>query len=150
MSVHGGRLERNGLIHMAEPEQPDDGPDDTTVPPFEPDPPPRPAIPLHYSKVRNQTTPRTTFGMRFAIGFFGYIAFCIAWFSGAATGVLDTSTKIGGWLVVTALLLAVSLYLRLRHGYSGIGYGILSVLALALMITGGLVLLVIGICSGKI
>ena len=61
----------------------------------------------------------------------------------AAGSRLNPPTVVFGWVLMTAALLGLALYLRKRYGRAGYGYGILLVLLMAV----GLVLLIIGICS---
>jgi hypothetical protein len=88
---------------------------------------------------------------RWALGCFGYIVLCAIWFFAAAF--LNNElrfpwwTGFAGWVAMTIGLLALTLFLRLRFGYKGYGYGILSVLGAVALLILGCVLLIVAICG---
>lgn len=94
---------------------------------------------------------------RWAIGCFGFIALSILWWSVGVSYFLPRFEKqwtinglpswvgFAGWCGMTAVLLAITLWLRLRHGYKGYGYGILTVLLLIF----GCALLILSLCGPR-
>jgi len=116
---------------------------------------PAPLDPLPYAT----PTPRTNPGMvpvkeRWAIGCFGYILISIGWFASApflqSLGYrhgVPVGDAFLGWMLMTAVLLALTLFLRLRYGFKGYGYGILSALGAGALILLGLFLLLLAICA---
>ena len=105
-------------------------------------PPPRPVLPLEYgSYERPRPRSRLAFAGRIVAGFVGYIVLSVGWVR-LATGHLLPATILFGWVVMTAALLGLALYLRTRHGRAGYGYGILLVFLIPL----GLALLLMGLC----
>jgi hypothetical protein len=104
--------------------------------------------------------PRTNPGVipvkgRLAIGCFGYVLLSIFWFVGfsylgtqyvTAHG-LSPYSALHGWVLMTIGLLGISLWLRLKFGYKGYGYGILSALGAAALLLLGLFLLLLAICG---
>jgi hypothetical protein len=107
-------------------------------------PPARPVLPLEYG---NPPPGRGAFDARRLVGSIAYIVLTGAWIRYGAGNRLPARTILGGWLAMTGVLLALSLYLRLRHGRSGYGYGILLVLGVAILLVGGFALLIISICG---
>ena len=116
--------------------RPESQKDQTSAPP----PAPRPVLPLEYGHEQPSGS-RTAFAARIAAGFIGYIFLSVGWVRLAVGARLGPVVVVGGWLAMTAGLLALALYLR-RRGRSGYGYGILLVLLMAI----GLTLLIIGLC----
>ena len=111
-----------------------------------PPPVPRPVLPLGYSPPSKP--PGRSMRARRAIGFGIYLALLVAWVRAGVVLGARPATIAGGWAVMTVILLGVALYLRVRHGKAGYGYGILSALASIVLVVGGLVLLIIGLCRG--
>ena len=108
--------------------------------------------------------PRTNPGVipvkgRLAIGCFGYVLLSILWFVGfsyigtqyvRAHG-LSPATGLYGWGLMTLGLLGITLWLRMKFGYKGYGYGILSVLGAVALLILGLFLLLLAMCgTGKL
>jgi len=96
---------------------------------------------------------------RWAIGCFGYIILSFIWFAGAAAVQSRSSgwqnqpfwIGIGGWVAMTLGLLGLTLWLRIRFGYKGYGYGILTAIGSGVLLVGGLILLIAATCGhGKL
>src|SRR5687768_15376584 len=114
-------------------------PDPAAVPP----PEPRPVLPLEYKAYEiPQPRSRLAFAGRIVAGFVGYIVLSVGWVRFAVAQRLSPGTSVFGWVLMTAGLLGLALYLRTRHGRAGYGYGILLVFLIPL----GLVLLLMGVC----
>ena len=107
--------------------------------------------------------PRTNPGVipvkgRIAIGCLGYILLSVAWFAsvpyferywtikGLNQGV-GVDVGVDGWAAMTVGLLGIALWLRLKFGYRGYGYGILSAFGAAALLLLGLFLLLLAICG---
>ena len=91
---------------------------------------------------------------RWALGCFGYTALSFAWLFGTAMAgssvygrSLPPGVVLGGWVAMTVGLLGLTLWLRIRFGYKGYGYGILTAIGSALLLLGGLILLIIATCG---
>lgn len=95
---------------------------------------------------------------RMAIGCFGYVLLSVLWFVSLpyflpqfekhwTINGLPWWAGVAGWGVMTAGLLVISLWLRLKFGYKGYGYGILSILGAAGLLLPGLYLLLLAICG---
>lgn len=94
-------------------------------------------------------------GGRWAIGCLGFIILSILWWTVGVSYFLPRFEKqwtinglpswvgFAGWCVMTGGLLALALWMRLRFGYKGYGYGILSVLLILI----GFSLLILAICG---
>jgi len=91
---------------------------------------------------------------RVAIGCFGYVVLPFLWFAGATavqSRAAGTNTPfwigIGGWVAITIGLLGLTLYLRVRFGYKGYGYGILTAIGSVVLLVGGLILVIAATCG---
>jgi hypothetical protein len=93
-----------------------------------------------------------------AIGCLGYIGLTILYFVGLryflpsferqwTVNGLPPWAGVAGWGAMTAILLGIAIWLRLRFGYKGYGYGILSAFAAAALLAIGLFLLILAICA---
>jgi hypothetical protein len=87
---------------------------------------------------------------RMAAGFLGYIVLSFGWAFVGLRSRVPPATVGMVWVMMTAGLLGLSLYLRVRHGRAGYGYGILLALLAAALLIAGLILLIIGLCAKKI
>jgi hypothetical protein len=89
---------------------------------------------------------------RLSIGCGGYLLIAIAWLSFAynigARSEEDLAWR--GLAIITVSLLGLGLYLRLRYGFSGIGYGVMLALLIVGLLAVGLVLLIIATCGGHL
>jgi hypothetical protein len=116
-------------------------------------PPPLPAQPIPYATPLPPGKTGVPVGGRWAIGCSGYIVLSVLWFFVAAflNGMgLPPWSGLVGWVVMTVGLLGIALFLRIRYGYKGYGYGILSVLGAAALLILGCFLLIAMICgSGR-
>lgn len=112
-------------------------------------------LPLGYSTGANapRPKPRTPFAGRIAIGCFGYVLLTAGWFALAAAFPSRSQYAFDGWVLMTIALLALSLYVRIRYGFSGVGYGILMSLGafvtIGVLLIVGFILLLIATCGGK-
>ena len=93
-----------------------------------------------------QPRPPGTFTLRMMLGFFGYLLVSAAWAWLAMRLRLRGEIMWGVWTVTTGGLLALALYLRVRYGFSGFGYGILTALLVGMLLVVGLVILLMGMC----
>lgn len=116
-------------------------------------PPRRRTIPPETPEPADPPTPGLA-TERWALGCLGYIVLSICWFtlvpfaSRALTGeTIRVEHALTGWAVTTVALLGLALWLRLKFGYKGYGYGILSVLGAGALILLGLFLLLRAICG---
>jgi hypothetical protein len=119
--------------------------------------PPKP-FPLPYGRPARRPGLRT--GYRFAIGCFGYILLSVLWYFGAIyfsptmrrLGIPE-SVVLRGWLLMTLGLLGITLWLRVRLGYEGYGYGVLTGIVVtvvsAVLLILGLILLLIKTCGHR-
>jgi len=84
---------------------------------------------------------------RMAVGFIGYTALSILWFF-VASGMTNAWWGLTVWAYGTIALLGFTLWLRLARGYKGYGYGILTALFSAILLGLGVLVLIIGTCTG--
>jgi len=123
-------------------------------PPHRPwDPPPaeepRRVVPLEYG--RNGWFARLPFPARVLIGFVGYTVFCTLLIAVGHLIKLRADDLWAIWLVVTTLMFVAAIYARVRYRFSGVGYGILLSMLLALVLAVfGVAILIVGICSGRV
>ena len=112
--------------------------------PTTPPPPPRPVLPLDYGHhAPSQAGSWAAFFARIVAGFIGFIVLSLAWVRFGTSMRLSGNTVFLGWLAMTGALLALAVFVRNRYGRAGYGYGIL----LVFVAIGGIILLIIGICS---
>jgi hypothetical protein len=127
----------------------------TDFPPQVPPPPLPPTAPatLPYADpgVYQRPRPRTPYIARVAIGCFGYLLLTGAWIALGAISPAFGKAAWSGWALMTVALLAFSLYLRHRFGFSGVGVGILISFGVGVAITAllviGVVLLLVSLCG---
>lgn len=118
-------------------------------PEFMPDqtpPSPAPLIP-EYAPAPSRQDSKTLFAGRMAIGCLGYVLLTALWFIAFARGARMPGLGFGGWFLITVGLLGLTLWLRLRYGIKGYGYGILAAIMSSVLLCVGLVLLMIALCA---
>ena len=116
--------------------------------PAVPPPLPRTVLPLEYGPPPSGR--RGPMAARVALGFFAYVALSVGWaYVGLGSNVPPRSVA-AVWAVMTLGLLGLALYVRIRHGRAGYGYGILLALLAGGLLIAGLVLLIIGLCASRI
>lgn len=116
---------------------------------------PIPAEPIDYARPTARANPGyIPVKGRMAIGCLGYILLSVLWFVGFpyferqwSINGLSPWAGVEGWGAMTVGLLGIALWLRVKFGYKGYGYGILSAFGVAALLLLGLVLLVLAICA---
>ena len=120
-----------------------------------------PSGPIPYATPRARTNPGyIPVKGRIAIGCLGYIGLSILYFVGLryflpaferqwTINGLPAETGVVGWAAMTVVLLGIAIWLRVKFGYKGYGYGILSAFAAAALLVVGLVLLLLAICASR-
>jgi hypothetical protein len=104
---------------------------------------PIPVMPLEYGlRDSSRSGSWAAFFARIVAGFLGFILLSLGWVRTGAALRLNPGVILIGWLVMTAALLGLAVFVRNRYGRAGYGYGILLVFA-ALF---GIILLIIGLC----
>lgn len=118
-------------------------------PQFMPDEAPRSAGPFipDYAPAPSRRDSKSRFAGRMAIGCLGYVLLTALWFTAFARGARMQGVGFGGWFLITIGLLGLTLWLRLRYGIKGYGYGILAAIASAVMLCAGLFLLLTALCA---
>ena len=121
-----------------------------TPPPLPAVPPPLPrsVLPLEYGP--SPSGRRGPMAARVALGFFAYVALSVGWAYVGLGSHAPPRAVAAVWAVMTLGLLGLALYLRIRHGRAGYGYGILLALLAGGLLIAGLVLLIIGLCASRI
>ena len=118
---------------------------------------PIPAEPIDYAGPIERANPGyIPVKGRMAIGCLGYILLTVLWFVGFpyfasqwTINRLSPWAGVEGWAAMTIGLLGISLWLRVKFGYKGYGYGILSAFGLAALLLLGLYLLLLAICARR-
>jgi len=116
---------------------------------------PIPAEPIDYAAPAQRANPGyIPVKGRMAIGCLGYILLSVLWFVGLpyferqwTINGLPPWAGVAGWGAMTVALLGIALWLRVKFGYKGYGYGILSAFGAAALLLFGLFLLVLAICG---
>ena len=101
-------------------------------------------MPLRYGT--EDARPPGNFLLRMMLGFFGYLGVSAAWAYLAIRLRLGGEVLWGVWVLMTAGLLGLALYLRIRFRFSGFGYGILTALLIGMLLVVALVVQLIGMC----
>ena len=95
--------------------------------------------------------PSISFGWRMMLGFVGYALVCGLLVALPMTTPVPAAAAAAAWFAATIGLFSLALYVRFRHGFSGVGYGmLLAMLTAGVLIVVGVALLIAGICFVKV
>jgi hypothetical protein len=104
---------------------------------------PVPVLPLEYGlEATSRAGSWAAFFARMVAGFIGFILVSVGWIRFGVAMRIHPGMILAGWVVMTATLLWLAVFVRKRYGRAGYGYGIL----LVFVAIGGVVLLIIGMC----